>query len=198
MYLQIQQYGSYPHGLADLQVVGLEGESWWTLIVGWQDFYVDCSYGAPIRSITKKIKDQRHQQTLRYVTDVMKSYLTSSLCQERCLMLWRSVRRTGRRSAWPLVLMWFVLCGCWWWNHLDLQPGWHMWWSHLNQRQRPEPSADKTNRDSIILSHIHLFHTDLHYLCVKRVYPSKRCYDYVLRFEFISFFLYISLLTHFK
>lgn len=34
-HLQVEQNGSDPHGLADLQAVSEEGEAWWALVVGW-------------------------------------------------------------------------------------------------------------------------------------------------------------------
>lgn len=46
-HLQIEQDGSDPHSLADLQAVGEEGEARWALVIGWQNFNVDCGDGAP-------------------------------------------------------------------------------------------------------------------------------------------------------
>lgn len=46
-HLQIEQDRSDPHGLADLQVVGEEGEARGALVIGWQNFNVDCGDGAP-------------------------------------------------------------------------------------------------------------------------------------------------------
>lgn len=46
-YLQIEQDCSDPHGLADLQAVGEEGEARWALVIGWQNLNVDSGDGAP-------------------------------------------------------------------------------------------------------------------------------------------------------
>lgn len=54
-HLQIEQDSSDPHGLADFQAVGEEGEAWGALVIGWQDLNVNCSDRAPKR---KKIEDQ--------------------------------------------------------------------------------------------------------------------------------------------
>ena len=45
--LKVEQDGSYPHGLADLHVVGEEGEAWGALVVGGEDFDVYRGDGAP-------------------------------------------------------------------------------------------------------------------------------------------------------
>lgn len=46
-HLQIKQDRSDPHCLADLQAVGEEGEARGALVIGWQNFNVDCGDGAP-------------------------------------------------------------------------------------------------------------------------------------------------------
>lgn len=46
-HLQIKQDRSDPHGLANLQAVGEEGEARGALVIGWQNFNVDCGDGAP-------------------------------------------------------------------------------------------------------------------------------------------------------
>lgn len=48
-HLQIEQDRSDPHGLADLQAVGEEGEARRALVVGWQNLDVDGGNGAPGR-----------------------------------------------------------------------------------------------------------------------------------------------------
>lgn len=45
--LQIEQDRSDPHGLADLQAVGEEGEARRALVIGWQNLDVDGGDGAP-------------------------------------------------------------------------------------------------------------------------------------------------------
>lgn len=46
-HLQVEQNGSDPHGLADLQAVGKQREAWWALVVGWQNLDVHSGDGAP-------------------------------------------------------------------------------------------------------------------------------------------------------
>lgn len=46
-HLQIEQNSPNPHGLADFQVVGEQGETWGALVVGRQNLNVHCSDGAP-------------------------------------------------------------------------------------------------------------------------------------------------------
>lgn len=46
-HLQVEQNGSDPHRLADLQAVGEQREAWWALVVGWQHLNVHGGDGAP-------------------------------------------------------------------------------------------------------------------------------------------------------
>lgn len=46
-YLQMEQRGPGPHSFADLQVVLLPWETGRALVIGWQNFNVDCSNGWP-------------------------------------------------------------------------------------------------------------------------------------------------------
>lgn len=62
-HLQIEQYSSYPHGLADFQAVGAEREPWGALVVWWQNFNVNGSDGAP--GIKKKKKKKKHVISIR-------------------------------------------------------------------------------------------------------------------------------------
>lgn len=48
-HLQIEQDRSDPHGLADFQAVGEEGEARRALVIGWQNLDVDGGDGAPDR-----------------------------------------------------------------------------------------------------------------------------------------------------
>lgn len=47
LYLQMEQRGPGPHSFTDLQVVLLPGETGRALVIGWQNFNVDCSNGWP-------------------------------------------------------------------------------------------------------------------------------------------------------
>ena len=46
-YLEVQQDGSQPHGLADLHAVAEEGEAWGALVVGRQHFNIHRGDRAP-------------------------------------------------------------------------------------------------------------------------------------------------------
>lgn len=54
-HLQVEQNRSDPHGLADLQAVGEEGEAWWALVVWWQDLNVHSGDGAPDRKKSTRV-----------------------------------------------------------------------------------------------------------------------------------------------
>lgn len=51
-HLQVEQNGSDPHGLADLQAVGEQREAWRALVVGWQHLNVHSGDGTPDKEST--------------------------------------------------------------------------------------------------------------------------------------------------
>lgn len=48
-HLQVEESGSGPHGLADLQAVEEAGKAWRALVVGWEHLNVHSGDGAPGR-----------------------------------------------------------------------------------------------------------------------------------------------------
>lgn len=58
-HLQVEQNRSDPHGLADLQAVGGQGEPRWALVVGWQNLNVHRGDGAPGKEESTQVQRER-------------------------------------------------------------------------------------------------------------------------------------------